>query len=261
VAKRTCWSIAGLEAMQGRLDEARILVDRSQGLYEDIGQSALAHANCGGVRQIKLLADEAAAAEQAFREATKPSSRSAIVPISRHGRPARGRGVCRRPPRRAELVPDRRHSAATMTSRRSSCGVEWAKLLALGGKPVQALALAAEALQLADAQIPEPTRTSHSTSRRCCASPVATKMPQRPGGRSSLRAEGQRRLRGAGAHASRVLMQARKRRPQRLSARILASSVRPVARRLRSASVPSSLPPQASHVEAPTAPKRQLIDG
>ena len=58
----------GLEAMRGRFDEARHLVDRSQSLYEDIGQSALAHANCGGIRgQIELLAGETDAAEQALR--------------------------------------------------------------------------------------------------------------------------------------------------------------------------------------------------
>ena len=60
--------LGGLEATLGHFDEARRLVDRGNELYRDLGQTALAHGNCGTMRgQIELLAGDAIAAEQAFR--------------------------------------------------------------------------------------------------------------------------------------------------------------------------------------------------
>src|SRR5262249_10195556 len=60
--------LAGLEAMRGRFAEARLLVDRAEALYDDLGEAALAHGNCGTVRgQIELLAGDPVAAEDALR--------------------------------------------------------------------------------------------------------------------------------------------------------------------------------------------------
>src|SRR5262249_13047607 len=60
--------LAGLEAMRERFTEARRLVDRAETLYDDLGEPALAHGNCGTVRgQIELLADDPVAAEDALR--------------------------------------------------------------------------------------------------------------------------------------------------------------------------------------------------
>src|SRR5262249_55621431 len=60
--------LAGLEAMRGRFFEARRLVDRAERFYDDLGETALAHGNCGTVRgQIELLADDPVAAEDALR--------------------------------------------------------------------------------------------------------------------------------------------------------------------------------------------------
>ena len=60
--------LAGLEAMRGRFAEARQLVDRAEMLYNDLGEPALAHGNCGTLRgQIELLADDPVAAEDALR--------------------------------------------------------------------------------------------------------------------------------------------------------------------------------------------------
>jgi tetratricopeptide (TPR) repeat protein len=60
--------LGGLEAMRGRFRDARRLVDRAETLYNDLGETALAHGNCGTVRgQIELLADDPVAAEDALR--------------------------------------------------------------------------------------------------------------------------------------------------------------------------------------------------
>jgi DNA-binding SARP family transcriptional activator len=60
--------LGGLEAMRGRFPEARRLVDRAEALYDDLGESALAHGNCGTVRgQIELLAGDPVGAEDALR--------------------------------------------------------------------------------------------------------------------------------------------------------------------------------------------------
>jgi class 3 adenylate cyclase len=60
--------LGGLEAMRGRFPEARRLVDRAESLYNDVGETALAHGNCGTVRgQIELLAEDPLAAEDALR--------------------------------------------------------------------------------------------------------------------------------------------------------------------------------------------------
>src|SRR5262249_33663102 len=54
--------------MRGRFPEARRLVDRAETFYDDLGEAALAHGNCGTVRgQIELLADDPVAAEDALR--------------------------------------------------------------------------------------------------------------------------------------------------------------------------------------------------
>jgi DNA-binding SARP family transcriptional activator len=60
--------LGGLEAMRGRFRDARRLVDRAETLYNDLGETALAHGNGGTVRgQIELLADDPVAAEDALR--------------------------------------------------------------------------------------------------------------------------------------------------------------------------------------------------
>ena len=60
--------LGGLEATLGHFDEARCFVDQANDLYHDLGQTALAHGNCGTLRgQIELLAGDSIAAEQAFR--------------------------------------------------------------------------------------------------------------------------------------------------------------------------------------------------
>jgi DNA-binding SARP family transcriptional activator/tetratricopeptide (TPR) repeat protein len=60
--------LGALEAMRGRFPEARELVARSRTLYEELGQTSTAEANCGAVAgRVELLAGDLAAAEQAFR--------------------------------------------------------------------------------------------------------------------------------------------------------------------------------------------------
>jgi DNA-binding SARP family transcriptional activator len=147
--------LGGLEAMHGRFDEARRLVERSQGLYEDIGQSALAHANCGGIRgQIELLAGETAAAEQALRD-----SYDALESIGDRAY------LATRAAQLADAVyAGGRHDEAERWTRIAKDGgsaddvptqILWrgvrAKLLALAGEPAEAQALAEEALRLAAA--------------------------------------------------------------------------------------------------------------
>ena len=64
--------LSGLEATRGRFGEARRLVDRAEALYDDLGETALAHGNCGTVRgQIELLGGDPAAAERALARATR----------------------------------------------------------------------------------------------------------------------------------------------------------------------------------------------
>jgi ATP/maltotriose-dependent transcriptional regulator MalT len=61
--------LAGLEAMRGRFDTARAHVARAQTIHAELGQAAFGHTTGGGVMgEIELLAGDAAAAEQAFRE-------------------------------------------------------------------------------------------------------------------------------------------------------------------------------------------------
>ena len=61
--------LGGLEAMRGDLDTARTLIARSQQLYEQLGQPALAYANCGELLgTVELLAGDPSAAAEAFRE-------------------------------------------------------------------------------------------------------------------------------------------------------------------------------------------------
>jgi DNA-binding SARP family transcriptional activator len=60
--------LAELEAMRGRFAEARRLAARARGVYEQLGQHALAETNCGPVEgRIELLAGDAVTAEQSFR--------------------------------------------------------------------------------------------------------------------------------------------------------------------------------------------------
>jgi DNA-binding SARP family transcriptional activator len=60
--------LSGLEAMRGRFRDARRLIDRAEAIYDDLGQTAIAHGNCGTVRgQIELLAGDPVAAEHALR--------------------------------------------------------------------------------------------------------------------------------------------------------------------------------------------------
>ena len=60
--------LSGLEAMRGRFRHARRLVSRAEALYDDLGETALAHGNCGTVRgQLELLAGDPIAAEKALR--------------------------------------------------------------------------------------------------------------------------------------------------------------------------------------------------
>ena len=61
-------SLAELEAMRGRLAEARRLVARAWMLYDQLGQQALAQMNCAPIEgRIELLAGDADAAERALR--------------------------------------------------------------------------------------------------------------------------------------------------------------------------------------------------
>jgi DNA-binding SARP family transcriptional activator/tetratricopeptide (TPR) repeat protein len=60
--------LGALEAMRGRFPEARRLIARSRTLYDQLGQTSTAEANCGTVAgRIELLAGDLAAAERAFR--------------------------------------------------------------------------------------------------------------------------------------------------------------------------------------------------
>jgi DNA-binding SARP family transcriptional activator/tetratricopeptide (TPR) repeat protein len=60
--------LGALEAMRGRFAEARGLVARARTLYDELGQTSTAEANCGAVGgRIELLAGDLAAAERAFR--------------------------------------------------------------------------------------------------------------------------------------------------------------------------------------------------
>jgi DNA-binding SARP family transcriptional activator/tetratricopeptide (TPR) repeat protein len=60
--------LGALEAMRGRFDEARRHVAQARTVYDELGQTSTAEANCGAVAgRIELLAGDLAAAELAFR--------------------------------------------------------------------------------------------------------------------------------------------------------------------------------------------------
>ena len=60
--------LGALEAMRGRFGEARRLVTQARNLYEQLGQTSTADANCGAVAgRIELLAGDGAGAERALR--------------------------------------------------------------------------------------------------------------------------------------------------------------------------------------------------
>jgi tetratricopeptide (TPR) repeat protein len=60
--------LGALKAMRGRFPEARRLIARSRTLYDQLGQTSTAEANCGTVAgRIELLAGDLPAAERAFR--------------------------------------------------------------------------------------------------------------------------------------------------------------------------------------------------
>ena len=61
-------SLAELEAMRGRLAEARRLVARARMIYDQLGQQGLAQINCAPIEgRIEMLAGDADAAERALR--------------------------------------------------------------------------------------------------------------------------------------------------------------------------------------------------
>src|SRR5262249_49405903 len=60
--------LGGLKGMHGDFDEARKLVSKARRLYEDLGQTSTAEANCGTVAaRVEALAGEYAAAEASLR--------------------------------------------------------------------------------------------------------------------------------------------------------------------------------------------------
>ena len=147
--------LSGLEAMRGRFPEARRLIDRAEAIYDDLGQAALAHGNCGTVRgQIELLAGDSAAAESALRV-----SYEALAAMGDRAY------VATRAAELAEAVyrNGRRDEAWSLTEVAEMTGgaddvptqILWravrAKLLALDGRLVEAEALAREAVTLSGA--------------------------------------------------------------------------------------------------------------
>jgi tetratricopeptide (TPR) repeat protein len=69
--------LADLEAMRGRFAEARKLIAQARTLYDELGQTLAAEANCGLVwGRIELLAGDVAAAEQAFRSSCRTLERT-----------------------------------------------------------------------------------------------------------------------------------------------------------------------------------------
>jgi tetratricopeptide (TPR) repeat protein len=61
--------LGGLEAMRGRFDDARSLVERAEGMYEELGQTLAAEDTCGLVEgTIEVLAGRLDVAEQALRK-------------------------------------------------------------------------------------------------------------------------------------------------------------------------------------------------
>jgi DNA-binding SARP family transcriptional activator/tetratricopeptide (TPR) repeat protein len=60
--------LGALEAMQGRFAEARGLIASARTLFDELGQTSTAEANCGAVAgRVELLAGDLAAAEREFR--------------------------------------------------------------------------------------------------------------------------------------------------------------------------------------------------
>jgi DNA-binding SARP family transcriptional activator len=147
--------LAALEAMHGRLEEARDLVGRARALYEDLGQPALAHAHSGGARgEIELLAGEAPAAERAFRD-----SYGALESIGDRAYVATQAALLAE----AVYLQDRHAEAMQWSRLAEEAGSAddiptqflWravrARLLAVAGETGEAEALADEAVRLAEA--------------------------------------------------------------------------------------------------------------
>jgi tetratricopeptide (TPR) repeat protein len=147
-------SLAGLEAMRGRFDVARPLLDHAEALLEEIGQAAVAHSMAGDVGgEIELLSGDAAAAERAFRE-----SYDALVPIgdraylaTRAAQLAEAVALCGRADEALEWtrVAEREAGRDDVPTQILWRSVR-ARLLAAAGDAGAAGALAREAVALAD---------------------------------------------------------------------------------------------------------------
>jgi tetratricopeptide (TPR) repeat protein len=143
-----------LEAMRGRFAEARRLVAKARGTYEQLGQHALAEINCASIEgRVELLAGDAGAAERAFRASCAALERMGGLSYLATRAAELGDALC-------EL--GQYDEAESLSRRAEELGAPddvltqflWrslrARTLAHGGRPAEAEALSLDAQQLAE---------------------------------------------------------------------------------------------------------------